>query len=70
MKIKEFFENYRHIYNIDVPFMEKDNRLEGGKDIYTSEEFNKFIEDYGDKEFKEWSVENIADLTQFYFFLN
>lgn len=69
MTIKEFFENYRHIYEIDVNLYGKDNRLKGGRVIYTDEEYDKFIKDYGDEEFKEWSVEYRVECTQFYFYL-
>ena len=57
MRIKEFFENYRHCYNILVSIYRKDNRLESERDIYTYKEFEDFIKDYGDEEFKDWTVE-------------
>lgn len=41
--------------------MKKNNRLKGGWDIYTSKDFDNFINDYGDEDFKEWSVENSED---------
>lgn len=61
MEIKEFFENYKHYYNILVSIYRKDNSLESERDIYTYKEFNNFIKDYGDEEFKEWSFENSED---------
>ena len=61
MKIKEFFENYKHYYNILVSIYRKDNRLESERDIYTYKEFNNFIKDYGEEEFKDWSFENSED---------
>ena len=70
MEIKEFFENYKHYYNILVSIYRKDNRLESERDIYTYKEFNNFIKDYGDSEFKDWTVEYRDECTQFHFFLN
>lgn len=61
MKIRDFFENYRHCYEIDVTIYGKNNRLKGGRDIYTDEEYDNFIKDYGDEEFVDWSFENIED---------
>ena len=69
MKIRDFFENYRHCYEIDVTIYGKNNRLKGGRDIYTDEEYENFIKDYGDEEFEKWSVEHREECTQFYFFL-
>jgi hypothetical protein len=68
MKIRDFFENYRHCYEIHVTIYEKNNRLKGGWVIYTDEEYDNFINDYGDEEFEKWSVEHGVECTQFYFF--
>lgn len=70
MKIKEFFFDYRHYYNILVSIYRKDNRLESERDIYTHKEFEDFIKDYGNEEFKDWTVEYRDECTQFHFFLN
>lgn len=70
MKIKEFFENYRHCYDIWISIYDKDNRTISGRDIWNDKKFDEFIKDYGDEEFKGWSVEDRTDYTQFHFFLN
>lgn len=76
---KECFHVYFEIIRPDDK-SQKEVRVINGKEIviyhqierleiYTREDFNNFIKDYGNEEFKEWSFENREELTQFYFFL-
>ena len=69
MTIKEFFGNYKHYYDIYVSIYDENNRSISGRDIWNCEKFDEFIEDYGDKEFKDWTVEYRDECTQFHFFL-
>lgn len=69
MTIKEFFENYKFYYDIYVSLYDENNRSISGRDIWNDKKFDEFIEDHGDKEFKEWSVEDRTDYTQFHFYL-
>lgn len=38
-------------------------------EIYTKEDFDKFIKDYGDEEFEGWSFENSEDDATITFYL-
>ena len=84
MKIKEFFENCTYCYHVYFEIVRSDDsqkevRVINGqemevhnvenREIYTREDFNNFIKDYGDEEFNEWSVEYRVECTQFHFFL-
>lgn len=75
MKIKDFLKNCRychHVYfKIERPNQQKKVIVMNGqeyeyleiedREIYTKEDFDKFINDYGDEEFDDWSFENNED---------
>lgn len=83
MKIKDFLKNCRychHVYfGIERPNQQKEVRVINGqeielqkaeyREIYTKEDFNKFINDYGNEEFDDWSFENIEDEAIITFYL-
>ena len=69
MKIRDFFENCRYCYKVEIFIFREETQLDC-REIYTGEDdFDNFINDYGDKEFEEWSVENNEDDTLIHFFL-
>lgn len=66
MKIKEFLKNCRychHVYfEIERPGdSQKEVHEVENREIYTKDDFNKFINDYGNEEFDDWFFENIED---------
>lgn len=76
MKIRNFLKNCKECYHVYFEIVRSDDsqkevRVINGKEIvihqienreiYTREDFNNFIKDYGDEEFKEWSFENSED---------
>ena len=76
MKIRNFLKNCKECYHVYFEIVRSDDsqkevRVIGGKEIvihqienreiYTREDFNNFIKDYGDEEFKDWSFENSED---------
>mgnify|MGYP006974353391 CR=1 FL=1 len=84
MTIKEFFKNCTYCYHVYFEIVRSDDsqkevRVINGqemevhnvenREIYTREDFNNFIKDYGDEDFKEWSVENSEYDTEITFYL-
>lgn len=72
MKIKEFFVNCtycRHVWIFVCQIDESGKRQFDGQGIYDFNDLNKFIDDYGDEEFKEWSVEYSVYNTNITFYL-
>jgi hypothetical protein len=84
MKIKEFFKNCKECYHVYFEIVRSDDsqkevRVINGqeievlhpevREIYTKEDFNKFIDDYGEEEFKEWTFENCEDDATITFYL-
>lgn len=76
MKIRNFLKNCRECYHVYFEIVRSDDsqkevKVINGKEIvihqienreiYTREDFNNFIKDYGDEEFKDWSFENSED---------
>lgn len=76
MKIRNFLKNCKECYHVYFEIVRSDDsqkevRVINGKEIvfhnvenreiYTREDFNNFIKDYGDEEFKEWGFENSED---------
>lgn len=76
MKIRNFLKNCKECYHVYFEIVRSDDsqkevRVINGKEIvihqienreiYTREDFNNFINDYGDEEFKEWGFENSED---------
>lgn len=72
MKIREFFKNCiycHHVWIFVCRRNESGERRFIGREILNLKDFNGFINDYGDKELKEWSVENKEDDTDFTFYI-
>jgi hypothetical protein len=84
MKIKEFFKNCKECYHVYFEIIRPDDsqkevRVINGqeievhevenREIYTNEDFNNFINDYGDEEFEGWSVEDNEEDTIITFYL-
>lgn len=84
MKIKDFLKNCRYCHHVWFEIERPDNsqkevlvingqEIEANKvenrEIYTREDFNDFINDYGDEEFKDWTFENIEDDATITFYL-
>ena len=72
MTIKQFFENCTYCRHVWIYICCKDES--GGyqfdaKAICNFKDLDDFIDDYGDEEFKEWTVEYRDECTQFHFFL-
>lgn len=76
MKIRNFLKNCKECYHVYFEIIRPDDsqkevRVINGKEIevhkvenreiYTREDFNNFIKDYGDEEFKDWTFENSED---------
>ena len=76
MKIRNFLKNCKECYHVYFEIIRSDDsqkevRVINGqemevhnvenREIYTREDFNNFIKDYGDEEFKEWTFENSED---------
>lgn len=65
MKIKDFLKNCRYChhvwFDIERTYSPVKVRKDEMREIYTREDFNKFINDYGDEEFDDWSFENSED---------
>jgi hypothetical protein len=66
MKIKEFFENCRYCYNVEISLFHKGIEIDR-RGICTDE--TDFIDDYGDEEFEGWSVEDNEGDTIITFYL-
>jgi hypothetical protein len=84
MKIRNFFKNCKECYHVYFEIVRSDDsqkevRVINGKEIevhevenreiYTNEDFNNFINDYGDEEFEGWSVEDNEEDTIITFYL-
>jgi hypothetical protein len=55
MKIKEFFENCVHCYHVWIFVFREGYQLDA-LGIYTHEDLDNFINDYGEEKIKDWTV--------------
>ena len=70
MRIKDFFENCDWFYHVYVYVDEPVNfKTIYSRKICTKEELDNFIDAYGNKEIKEWKLENCECDTIFCFVL-